>query len=93
MTVAEDGVRSLSRRARARAPVPAVLRLVCATVVLVSVYFPPPFTTVEIPAHRVHGGRWSRCGLRGVRLADRRALRAEYLVAQAVEALAVTVGV
>ncbi|QQZ14012.1 two pore domain potassium channel family protein [Rhodococcus sp. 21391] len=93
VTVAEDGVRSLSRRARVRVLVPAVLRPVCATVVLVSAYFLLPFTTVDNlrTVSLVIGGLAVVCAVYVWQI--RRVLRAEYPVAQAVEALAVTVGV
>ncbi len=91
--MAEDGVRSLSRRARVRVLVPAVLRPVCATVVLVSAYFLLPFTTVDNlrTVSMVVGGLAVVCAVYVWQI--RRVLRAEYPVAQAVEALAVTVGV
>lgn len=89
----EDGVRSLSRHARARVLVPAILRPVCATVVLVGAYFLLPFTTVDNlrTVSLVVGGLAVVCAVYVWQI--RRVLRAEYPVVQAVEALAVTVGV
>jgi hypothetical protein len=93
VTVFGDSARSLSGYGRARVVVRAVLRPVCATAVLGIAYFSLPFTRVD--------------NLRSVSLVIgglavvvvvyvwqiRRVLRAEYPLVQAIEALAVTVGI
>ncbi|MFC9833799.1 potassium channel family protein [Rhodococcus sp. NPDC127530] len=92
-SLADDGVRSLARHARMRVVVPAVLRPVCATTVLMTAYFLLPFTTVDNlrTTSLVIGGLVVVCTVYVWQI--RMVLRAEYPRAQAVEALAVTVGV